>query len=90
MLNGLMNEWKEEDWFMILNIDNGSDCLKIESKHFSLSFLSEWINNYYVIFVCKYSARLSLRVFLFLKPVFFFLNNKFGEMHHWYLFKNVF
>lgn len=41
MLNGLMNEWKEEDCFMILNIDNGSDCLKIELKHFSLSFLSE-------------------------------------------------
>lgn len=90
MLNGLMNEWKEEDCFMILNIDNGSDCLKIELKHFSLSFLSEWINNYYVIFVCKYSARLSLRVFLFFKTSLFFLNNKFGEMHHWYLLKNVF
>lgn len=68
-----MNEWKEEDCFMTLNINNGSDCLKIELKHFSLSFLSEWMNNYYVIFVCKYSARLSLRVFLFLKTVFFFL-----------------
>lgn len=41
MLNGWMNEWKEEDCFMILNIDNGFDCLKIELKYFFLSFFLE-------------------------------------------------
>lgn len=68
-----MDEWMERGRLMILNINNSSDCLKIELKHFSLNFLSEWINNYYVIFVCKYTTRLQVRVLLYLKPVFFLI-----------------